>query len=146
VIGRVLVMLALLPWVAMAQVRMDVRIEGVHTGQADGAEAAIGARVPLGAYLRAEVSVGGEFFKPSDPKLPSPRTEVAIRFLLDPINQHKRGLSIAGGLGYVDRAYLLVAADLEGQPMGGWRPALRFALGGGVRLGLVLRRSTKGRR
>ena len=138
--------LAMVPAVAAAQTRIDLRVEAVGTRRASGAEAAIGLRTLVSPYLRAEASVGGAFWHSAEPKLPSPRTEAAFRFLLDPINEQKWGLSFAGGLGYVDSPYLLVAADLEGQPMAGWRPAFRVALGGGTRIGLVLRRAIPNRR
>ena len=73
-----------------------------------------------------------------------------VRFLLDPFRQSAYGLSMGGGLsaraepGDRVRPRLLLAVDLEGRRSSrGLVPALQVGLGGGVRVGVVLRRGAK---
>jgi hypothetical protein len=88
----------------------------------------------------------------------SMRLEVVSRFLLDPFRQSPFGLSIGGGAGmsnsegqgHVDalgtlhrqwRPYLVAIVDLELTQRPGWTPTLQVGVGGGFRVGLLLRRS-----
>ncbi|HEY7878050.1 MAG TPA: hypothetical protein VIC55_07485 [Gemmatimonadaceae bacterium] len=82
----------------------------------------------------------------------SGRADAIVRFLLDPFGESRWGLSTGGGVsvrydprrGW--REYLVVVADLEGPASKAMVPAVQVGLGGGVRVGLVLRRGVKGRR
>jgi len=76
--------------------------------------------------------------------------DVVSRWLLDPYAQLRWGLY--GGAGATVRwtadaraqPWLLLVAGAEGPEHGGWRPAVEFGLGGGARLGVVLRRARSG--
>lgn len=76
--------------------------------------------------------------------------DVVSRWLLDPFAQLRWGLY--GGAGVTVRwaaheraqPWLLLVGGAEGPEHGGWRPAVEFGLGGGARLGVVLRRARTG--
>lgn len=74
------------------------------------------------------------------------------RFLLDPLRQAARGLYATGGLalrlepGERPRPLVLAGLGLEGRPIGRVVPAVEAGLGGGARLGVVLRPVRPGRR
>jgi hypothetical protein len=77
------------------------------------------------------------------------RVDLLTRFLLDPFRQSRYGLSLGGGIGLRAepgdhvRPVLLAAVDLEGARWSnGWVPAMQLGLGGGARVGVVLRRGT----
>jgi hypothetical protein len=68
------------------------------------------------------------------------------RFLFDPFRQSRWGFSAGGGISLRAtqetgvRPYMLVALDLEGpRTKGGVAPAFQLGLGGGVRVGMVMR-------
>jgi hypothetical protein len=118
-----------------------------------------GVQIPVGYYVRVGVTaaVGGRIddaaSRPASSSRVDGRVDVLARFLLDPFRQTPYGLSFGGGIGLRaepgDRArpVLLVALDVEGRRMAsGWVPALQAGLGGGVRLGVVLRRGVAGAR
>ena len=130
--------------VAGAQLRPEARLEGVTAGSGHHAEAGLGFNAPLGPYLRAGIAASGDVWNESGSR--RGRVEGEVRFLLDPIAENRWALSFAGGLGVRDRPYLLLAADLEGPRRGGWRPAIRLALGGGARAGLIMRGARPNRR
>lgn len=109
-----------------------------------------GVQVPAGYYVRVgldaaiglrpnTVSAGGRL---------DGRVDLLTRFLLDPFRQSKYGLSVGGGLTLRAepndrvRPLLLVAVDVEGRRRAnGLVPALQIGLGGGVRVGVIVRRS-----
>jgi hypothetical protein len=81
------------------------------------------------------------------------RVDLLARFLLDPFRQADYGLSFGGGAslraeqGDRARPVLLAALDVEGRrSTRGVVPALQVGLGGGVRVGVILRRAAPGAR
>ena len=136
----------------MPEIRLDV-IAGHQAAVQLGA----GVQIPAGYYARIGVDVGigvqGSSSTLSTHRSVDGRLDVLARFLLDPFRQARYGFSVGGGIslraepGDVVRPVLLVAADLEGRrATNGWVPALQVGLGGGVRIGVVLRRGTPGAR
>lgn len=111
-----------------------------------------GYQVPLGIYVRAGVdaAVGSRIDRGSRLVAGSRldgRVDLLARFLLDPFRQSPWGFSAGGGLslraepGDRVRPLLLVAIDLEGRrSTRGVAPAVQVGLGGGLRIGAVLRR------
>jgi hypothetical protein len=113
-----------------------------------------GMQIPAGYYVRIgldaavgmrtdAVPAGG-----SSSRLDG-RIDLLTRFLLDPFRQSSYGLSVGGGVALRAepndrvRPLLLVAVDLEGRRReNGIVPALQVGLGGGLRIGVVLRRSS----
>ncbi|HEX7939864.1 MAG TPA: hypothetical protein VF483_12830 [Gemmatimonadaceae bacterium] len=130
---------------AHAQLAPEVRVDFSATGAQRRAEAGAGLGAAMGPYLRAGLSVSYDLTASAgQPR--RLRVENLIRFLFDPIAQDRWALSVGGGLGVRQRAYMMVAAELEGPRIKGARPALQYALGAGQRLALVIRRARNGRR
>jgi hypothetical protein len=120
-------------------------------GRQPAAQVGAGVQLPLGYYVRIGlVGAAGVRLDDVSPRADA-RIDLLARFLLDPFRQSRYGLSVGGGLGLRAepgdrvRPVLLVAADLEGRRSArGITPALQVGLGGGVRLGVVLRRQASG--
>ena len=86
------------------------------------------------------------------------RTDFVSRFSLDPFRQSRWAPYAGGGisgryrseLDGGSRAYLLIFLGVEGPlPLGemaGWVPAFELGLGGGARVGIVLRQGINARR
>lgn len=155
-VGRIVSLIALLAGASSSlsaqstmpvqgEVRADVIISSltaVHAGA--------GLSVPLGTYVRAgmvaAIGTGRNGF--------DARTDAIARFQLDPFRQKRWAPYGGGGVTYrfsddegASGGYLLVFAGMEGQPSArGWVPALEVGLGGGTRIGLVLRQGVRGRR
>ena len=122
--------------------------------RSSGVEAAYGFSVSTGIYVRSGLVAGIGAGRHGA----EGRTDLISRFSLDPFRQSRwapyggAGLSgryrskLDGG----SRAYLLVFLGLEGPlPLGetaGWVPAVEVGLGGGARVGLILRRGINARR
>ena len=112
------------------------------------AQVGAGVVVPLGIYVRFSVdAAGGATFADGTTRA-SGRVDAISRFLLDPFRETPVTLSLGGGLSvpYVDgqtrvRPYLTAVIDIEGRMRGRLTPALQIGLGGGARVGLVLRAS-----
>jgi hypothetical protein len=129
------------------EMRVDV-IAGAHPAVQLGA----GAQIPLGYYVRVGVvaavgaSLGEREAGAPDQRMDG-RLDVLARFLLDPFRQSRFGFSVGGGMslraepGEIARPLLLVAVDLEGRrARSGMVPAVQLGLGGGARIGILLRR------
>jgi hypothetical protein len=109
----------------------------------------MGAGVNLGAgnYQRVELDAAAGAFRRTGALVGSGRVDALMRLLLDPFGQRRWALSLAGGVsarydaGDRVRPYLVGMLDLEGPPSHGVRVAYQVGFGGGVRLGVVLRRS-----
>lgn len=106
-----------------------------------------GIVVPAGAYVRVGLDGGaGESWRHGS-SFASGRVDVVARFLLDPLRENSVAFSFGGGLSEpIDRdgfrtPYLTIVMDVEGRRRGGFTPALEVGLGGGARVGFVLRRS-----
>lgn len=142
-----------------AKVHPEARLD-VIAGHQPAVQAGAGLQVPMGYYVRVgfDVAVGiatndreAPLGSPDSPPGPlDGRADLLVRFLLDPFRQNAWGLSLGGGLsaraepGDHVRPLLLVALDLEGRRSShGFVPALQVGLGGGVRVGMVLRRGSR---
>jgi hypothetical protein len=102
---------------------------------------------PLGAYLRLGVGAAAGATWTDGSTRASGRVDVIARYLLDPYHEVPLGLSLGGGVTvpYADgdtriRPYLTIVIDVEGRRRGNWAPAFQLGLGGGARIGLVVRR------
>ena len=139
---------------AIPELRADVIVGRQPAVQIGG-----GAQVPAGYYVRvglvaaAGIRIDDRASRPASTTDISGRVDVLARFLLDPFRQTRYGLSLGGGLsvraepGDRLRPVLLVAAEVEGRrATNGWVPAVQVGLGGGVRLGVVLRHGASGAR
>ena len=109
----------------------------------------LGAGVNLGAgyYQRVELDAAGGALRRDGVLLGTGRADALMRLLLDPFGQQRWALSLAGGVslryeaGDKIRPYLTGALDFEGPVNHGVRVAYQLGFGGGVRFGVVLRRT-----
>jgi hypothetical protein len=127
-------------------VRPEVRLDAVNLGNREALHAGAGVQIPLGYYTRVGIIGGaGVSGRASKPKA-SGRLDVLARFLFDPFRQTRWGFSAGAGIslsvreGDRVRPYLATVLDLEGpRSSRGIAPAFQVGLGGGVRVGAVLR-------
>jgi hypothetical protein len=133
--------------------RPELKIEGT-TGRPRALQMIGTVAIPLGNYVRLGLGAGGGVARvdSSSRSIGSARGDVTIRFLLDPYRESRWGLSAGGGLtvrheeGYGTRGYLAILLDLEAPPSGRLVHAIQVGLGGGARVGLVVRGTREGRR
>jgi len=125
----------------------EYRADGIF-GHGTSAQGGVGASIPLGIYVRLGVDAAAGAAWRDQTTRASGRVDVIGRFLLDPFRETPVGLSFGGGvsLPYTDgdarvRPYLTVVIDVEGRMHGPVTPALQVGLGGGTRVGVVLRAS-----
>lgn len=154
-VTRVLALLALAaaPLRAHAQVpatlpaQPEARLD-VIAGAWPAVQAGLGVQVPMGYYVRigADAAIGMRTDAVSGSRMDG-RVDLLGRFLLDPYRQSAIGFSAGAGLsarmepGERVTPVLLVALEVEGRRRAsGWSPALQVGLGGGARIGVVLRR------
>jgi hypothetical protein len=146
----------LVPGVARAQdhapIRPEVRLDAT-AATIQRLEAGAGAAFPLGTYVRfALVAAGGvgrdtRADAAHDGRIATARADAIARFEIDPFHQSKRGFYGGGGVSYLaaerdrGRVYLTLVAGVELRDVSHMTPAIELALGGGVRLGVALRRS-----
>jgi hypothetical protein len=129
------------------EVRGEVVVER-HTA----ALVLLGANTALGYYVRAGLAVGAGAIGSSQGTRLATRADCSVRFLLDPFAEHAWGPYAGGGLtarrdgDEPASAGVLFLLGVEGRRRARWTPAVELALGEGVRLAVVLRKSrTNGR-
>ncbi len=134
-------------------VQTEWRVDGIFA-RTSGVEGGLGISIPSGIYARTGV-VGGFGIGRHGAE---GRTDLISRFSLDPFRQSRWALYGGGGISGRYRtgedggshAYLLLVLGLEGPlPFGrraGWMPAFEAGLGGGARVGIILRRGIVARR
>jgi hypothetical protein len=131
----------------MPELRIDV-----IAGRQPALQGGVGLQIPVGYYVRVGVdgAVGGRTGALPSGGRADARFDLLARFLLDPFRQSAYGLSVGGGLsvraepGDRVRPLLLVAVDVEGRRSAhGWAPAVQVGLGGGARIGVVMRRAPR---
>jgi hypothetical protein len=160
---RALALLSLSLWIpatvpVVAQIptqafQSEVRVDGIFA-RSSAVEAGYGVSVPMGIYMRTGLVAGVGAGRHGIES----RADFVSRFSLDPFRQSRWSPYGGGGLSGRFRpaadgganAYLLVFLGVEGPlpegKMSGWVPAVEVGLGGGARVGLVLRRGMNGRR
>lgn len=134
-------------------VQTEWRVDGLFA-RTSGVEAGLGVSIPTGIYVRNGI-VGGIGAGRHGVE---GRTDLLSRFSLDPFRQSRWALYGGGGISgrYRTRedggshAYLLLFLGLEGPVpfgrTGGWVPAFEAGLGGGARVGIIMRRGINARR
>lgn len=141
-----------------APVAPEVRADLI-AGHAPAVQFGAGVQIPAGYYARigvdvaAGVAIGDDAAAGAARHGLDGRVDLLARFLLDPFRQSAYGLSLGGGAslraeqGDRARPFLLVALDVEGRRSTmGVVPAVQVGLGGGVRVGVILRRAAPGTR
>lgn len=123
----------------------ELRLELPATPAA-GLGAGLGVNVRAGWYARVGVAATASVVRNGDGWGGAQRLEMTSRFLFDPFAERPRGVYAGAGVsarrgpdGRV-RGDLLLLVGLEGRAAGRTVPAVELALGGGVRVGVALRR------
>lgn len=152
-VARCGVLLALGPVAACAQavgfkppVQLETRVD-VLAGPPAGAQVGVGANVAAGYYLRIGADVAAGAALRDGGGVASGRVDIVTRYLLDPFRELRWGPYVGGGVTALWdrranwRGDLLLLAGIEGPAHAGWRTSVELGLGGGARLGVVLRRA-----
>lgn len=128
-----------------------VAIEGradVIVSEFAAAHAGIGFTVKTGTYLRSGIDAGLGGSRDGI----SGRIDFVNRFHLDPFRQSRWAPYAGGGLGVrfddnrQERFYLLVFVGLDGPARQGLGTSIEAGLGGGGRIGIIIRRAAAERR
>ena len=134
-------------------IQSELRLDGLFA-RSSAVEGGFGVTIPAGIYVRngliAGLGAGRHGLEG--------RTDLVTRFSFDPFRESRwapyggAGLSgryrpaADGG----SRGYLLIFLGIEGPlaagSASGWVPAFEIGLGGGARIGFILRRGITGRR
>lgn len=110
-------------------------------------QGAAGIVFPAGVYVRVGLDGGAGASWRDGTSSATGRIDLIARFLLDPLRETGLAFSAGGGLSApIGRdgfrtPYLTIVMDIEGRRRGGFTPAFEVGLGGGARVGFVLRRS-----
>lgn len=129
--------------------QLELRADA-FTGDPSAAHLGAGLAVRLGYYARLVVAGGAGAsggWDAGDATRASGRLELLGRFVADPFRERARSPYAAAGIvqrleqGARPRTRLTAVVGVEGRPRRGWLPALEAGFGGGVRVGLVLRRA-----
>lgn len=138
-----------LPRAAGAQnesvVRAEARVDAIFA-RARLFQAGFGLGFRTGYNVRMNfAAAGGVALKEGEQK-GSARGDGTLRLLLDPFGESRIGLSVGGGLSVLydgfekTRAVGVIVLGLEGKPRAPLVWSSELALGGGARVGVVLRR------
>lgn len=126
---------------------IEYRADGI-VGRGTSAQAGLGAVYQLGVYVRTSIDAAAGATWHDAQTLASGRVDLVARFLLDPFREAPIGLSVGGGVSvpYANgdahvRPLMTAVVDLEGRMRRDITPALQIGLGGGARIGVVLRTS-----
>jgi hypothetical protein len=132
--------------VAAETVHPELRADVIASTGRMSIQAGGGVQIPAGYYARIGIdgALGMDDVNGSQQK--SGRVDVLGRFLFDPFRQTSWGISAGAGVsvraheGDRVRPLLLAVIDVEGKrAVNGISPALQVGLGGGMRVGGILR-------
>ena len=124
----------------------ELRADAIFGGRST-VQGGVGIVAPVGVYVRFgfDGAVGTTWHDGTSSAVG--RVDAIARFLLDPLRENDLGFSVGGGLSApitgdgFRTPYLTLVIDVEGRRRGGWTPGVELGLGGGARIGFVLRRS-----
>ena len=126
-----------------AQGRPEVRADAVFSEKA-AIYAGAGILFPLGTYVRSGI-VGAAGVADGRGSF---RADLVNLFHADPFRESRWGPYAGGGLSFRrdsgdphGKASLFAVLGAEGPGRGGYSPSVEIGLGGGIRAGMVLRRS-----
>jgi hypothetical protein len=121
--------------------------QDVTVAREPGAHLGVGLNLRADYYVRLGVSLSsGAVRRDSDVWVGAQRLDLTARYLLDPFGERPRGwyggagVSVAQLPGQGASASLQLLVGLEGRPGKSLIPAVELGVGGGVRLGVVVRR------
>jgi hypothetical protein len=126
--------------------QFEARVDAL-AGPPSAAQLGVGANVAAGYYIRVGLDAAAGPAWHDGATVLSGRVDLASRFLLDPF--HESAWAPYAGGGFTAqwdrdgnrRGDLLLLIGVEGPAHAGWRTAVELGLGGGARLGVVLRRA-----
>jgi len=127
-----------------AMPQRELRLELPVTPDA-GLGAGFGLNVRAGWYARVGVAATLSAVRDGAGWGTAERIEATSRFLFDPFAERPHGVYAGAGVAArrgpdgTTRGDLLLLIGVEGRPAGRTVPAVELALGGGLRLGVVLR-------
>jgi len=128
-------------------VRTELRVDAI-LARVTHTHVGIGLGLRTGYNIRLHLAAaGGAAFNDGEQEA-SVRGDATLRLLLDPFAETRAGLSVGGGISVLydgfekTRPVGLLVLGLEGPPRTPVVWALELGLGGGARLGLILRRRT----
>jgi hypothetical protein len=127
-------------------VQFEARLDALG-GPPAGAQVGVGLNVAAGYYLRIGADAAAGASSRDGAAVASGRVDVVTRYLLDPFHEFRWGPYAGGGFtAQWDRranwrGNLLLLVGVEGPARAGWRTSVELGLGGGARLGVVLRRA-----
>lgn len=130
---------------------MEFRVDAISS-RAATIQLGGGVSVPAGIYARMGVVAAGGIAVRHDSVRAAARFDGSIRFLLDPLREYPIGLYGIGGVSLMYDAFerwrplVVLGVGAETRSRHGRTTAVELALGGGVRVGVVLRRATVTRR
>ncbi len=127
-----------------SQFRAEARVDAIFA-RATLFHAGLGLGVRTGYNIRAHVVGAAGYAVKDGATEASARGDATLRLLLDPFGESPGGLSIGGGLTLLHdgfdktRALGMIVIGLEGAPRARVVWAIEVGLGGGARVGVVLR-------
>ncbi|HXT14416.1 MAG TPA: hypothetical protein VN706_02220 [Gemmatimonadaceae bacterium] len=130
----------------LPQPHAEYRIDYIN-GRGNTLQGGAGWSMPVGIYVRMALDGAAGTTWRDGVAHASGRVDGIARFTLDPLRESPIGFSLGGGLsvpvidGERVRPYATVVMDIEGRRRGNWTPAVQIGLGGGARVGVVIRGS-----
>jgi hypothetical protein len=131
----------LIPAIARGQAFVpEARIDAI-VSRTSAVHAGAGVTTSLGTYLRSGVDAAAGFSRDGM----SGRIDAVNRFHLDPFREHRWAPYAGGGLtarfdeGHRSRVFLLLVIGADGPAARGIATSLEVGLGGGGRIGLIVR-------
>ena len=152
--GAAIVAAVLIPAAAPAQQgarpQASLRADAI-LARATAVQLGVGYELPMGVYVRSGLTVAaGTTHVPGGDPRPSGRVDAVGRFLLDPFREFRWGPYGGAGVsalwdGRVAgrerwRGVVVLVLGVEGPATGTVRSSVELGLGGGTRVGVVLRR------
>jgi hypothetical protein len=132
------------PWRPLA------RVDAVAATHA-ALQAGVGVSLPAGSYLRTEITAAAGGARWDEGVRLAGRVDAAARFVIDPFAESPRAVHAIGGVSamYDGREWqprLMAGLGVEGRRHGPVRWSTELVVGGGVRVGVVARRTRPNRR
>jgi hypothetical protein len=123
---------------------IDARAAAAHLG--------VGFSVPASTYVRLGLVGGVGRAWANGESTTAGRVDALVRFVVDPLREFRWAPYGSGGVGGLYdgdgewRAVLVGVLGIEGPQSGAVVPAIEVGFGGGLRVGVALRRAMPGRR
>lgn len=139
------------PQPPMMRARPTLRLDAIVDRDAR-VQAAAGVALRAAYNVRLAVDAGAGAIRRDGVWQPAGRVDLLVRWLTDPFRERRLGLHAGGGIGLqlersrVPRPVAIVTVGVEASGDGTWVRGVEVGLGGGVRVGMSLRRAPRGQR